>query len=345
MQKVRWGVLGMADIAVNRVLPAMLESENALPFAVASRSLARARETAESFGIGRAYGCYEELLEDPDVEAVYVPLPNHLHVSWTVMALLAGKHVLCEKPLCLTSADAVELAEASTRAQRYLEEGFAYRNHPQWDAIESIIAGRRIGSPLAVQATIAKRFMDPDDIRNNAEAGGGATYDLAIYPIDACNRLFGRAPERVVATMDFDPQFKVDRLTSAILDYGDAQASIVAGSQSGTSAWATHQQFSILGTHGWLRCDFPYAHARPTECRLEAGDLESVGAFATTSRIFPPENQYRNQIERFSKLIRGEPVRHWPAATSIANLLTVETLFESAHSAAWVDLPTMQFHA
>lgn len=338
MRQVRWGVLGLADIALKRVIPVMQEAPSSMPLAIASRSIERANEAAGLFGIERAYGSYGELLDDSDIEAVYIPLPNHLHVSWTMMALLAGKHVLCEKPLCLTSGDAVELARASSSARRHLEEGFAYRNHPQWDVIESILSSRQIGTPLAVQATIAKRFMDPNDIRNNAELGGGATYDLAIYPIDACNRLFGRPPERVVATMDLDPQFNVDRLTSAMLDYGDAQASLVAGSQSGTSAWATHQQFSVLGSHGWLRCDFPYAHAQPSECRLEVGDLGSVGAIATTLQTFPPENQYRNQIERFSKLILGEAVRHWPVELSISNLRTIEALFESARSHEWVTL-------
>jgi predicted dehydrogenase len=313
----------------------MAQAPAAMAWALASRDAGRARANADRLGIERAYGRYEDLLADPDVDAVYIPLPNQLHLEWSVRALEAGKHVLCEKPLCLTAADVALLIDARARTGKHIEEALVFRNHPQWAKVDALLRAGAIGRPLAVQGTIAKQFLDPEDIRNNPVLGGGAAYDLGPYVIGACNLVFGRPPRRVVAAMERDPAFGIDRLTTALLDYGDAQASFTASSQGGTAAWATHQQFSILGEKGWLRANFPFAQARPTECHLEMGDETSVGALPTQAFSFEPVNQYALQIERFSRLILGEPANSWSIEDARMTLTIIEQLFESARTGAW----------
>lgn len=338
MTRTRWGILGAANIAVERVIPAMAETTVAVAHAIGSRSLDKAQHAARQLGIPNAYGSYEAVLDDPAVEAVYIPLPNDLHVQWSIRALEAGKHVLCEKPLCLTSTEASKLIKAQAKAGRYLEEGLAYRNHPQWMRIAQLVEGQALGRPVAVQGTIAKRFLDPSDIRNDPAVGGGAAYDLGIYVISSCNLVFARPPLRVTAAMDRDPVFGIDRLTTVLLDYGDAHATFTAASQAGTSAWATHQQFSVLGTRGWLRCTFPYAQARPIECRLEIGDETSVGSAPSATEVFQPVNQYTLQIERFSRLVRGEAVKSWPVQDALLSINIIESLFRAARDNSWVQI-------
>jgi predicted dehydrogenase len=285
--------------------------------------------------VPRYYGSYEELLRDAEIEAVYVPLPNHLHLEWSVRALEADKHVLCEKPLCLTAADVVTLQTARDRSGRHIEEAFAYRNHPQWTRIRELLASGTIGKVRAVQCTLAKQFLDPNDIRNNPDQGGGALYDLGSYAVNACSAAFQRAPDRVIAAVDRDPVFKIDRLSTALLDYGDGHASFTVGTQSGPSDWAAHQQFSALGSTGWLRCDFPYAHGRPTPCNVYVGDRGSHGAVETMAYSFEPVNQYTLQVDRFSRYVRGDAVPSWPIEDSLLTLRIIEALFASARDSRW----------
>jgi predicted dehydrogenase len=285
--------------------------------------------------VPRAYGSYEALLADPDIDAIYLPLPNRLHFEWSVRALEAGKHVLCEKPLCLSARDVAALCAARDRTGRVIEEAFAFRNHPQWAKLAELIAGGSIGPVRAVHATLAKQFLDPADIRNDPNAGGGALYDLGSYAISACNMVFGRLPRRVVAALDRDPVFGIDRLTSALFDYGDSHAAFTVGTQSGSAAWATTQQFNVLGSRGWLRSDFAFAHARPTACQLQLGDASSVGALPTQRFEFAPADHYLLQIERFSRLLLGHAVPAWPIETALDTLRVIEALQESARSGAW----------
>ena len=339
MEPVRWGVLGAAAIATSRFIPAMKGATGVRLVAIASRDAAKAKAVAHEFGVPRHFGAYDELIHDPEIEALYIPVPNHLHVEWSVKALQAGKHVLCEKPLCLTAAEVVTLQAARERSGRQIEEAFSYRNHPQWTRIAELIAAGAIGTPHAVQCTLAKQFLDPKDIRNNPDQGGGGLYDLGSYAISACSAIFKRAPLRVIAALDRDPVFRIDRLSTALLDYGDRHATFTVATQGGPSAWATHQQFSVLGSNGWLRCDFPYAHPRPTVCHLFVGDHTSHGSFPTQTFDFEPVNQYTLQVERFSRLVRGESVPSWPIEDSLLTLRIIEALFESAKSDRWQKIP------
>ena len=336
---IRWGVLGAAAIAVERTMPAMRDAPSATLWALASRDPAKGRQVADALGIPHVHASYDALLADPDVDAVYVPLPNQLHFEWALRALQAGKHVLCEKPLCISAEQVAQLCAARDRSGRHIEEGFAFRNHPQWAKLDEVIAAGAIGEVRSVHATLAKQFLDPADVRNDPAAGGGALYDLGSYAISACNLIFKQPPGRVIATLDRDPDFGIDRLSTALLDYGGRHAAFTVGTQAGPDAWGTHQQLSVLGSRGWLRMNFAFAHARPTACSLELGDAGTVGAFPSATWAFEPVNHYLLQVERFSQHLLGRPVPSWPIEDAGHTLRTIEALFASAREDRWQALP------
>jgi len=337
---IRWGVLGAAAIATGRTMPALNDAPSATLLALASRDAEKGKKVAKELGIPRLYENYDALLADPDIDAVYVPLPNKLHFEWAMRALSAGKHVLCEKPLCISADQVAQLCVERDRTGKHIEEGFAFRNHPQWAKLDDIISAGTIGEVRSVHTVLAKQFLDPNDVRNSLDAGGGALYDLGSYPISACNLVFKRPPLRVVAALERDPAFGIDRLTSALLDYGDKHAAFTVGTQAGSNAWGTHQQFSVLGSKGWLRLNFGYAHARPTACQLEVGDDSSVGSFPTATYTFEPANHYLLEVERFSRLLLGQSVPSWPIEDSLNILRTIEALFSSARKDGWETLST-----
>jgi predicted dehydrogenase len=338
-ETVKWGVLGTAAIATSRVMPALKETRYATLVAIASRNLEKGNGVARKFEIPRVYVGYDKLLADPEIDAVYIPLPNDLHFQWSLRALEAGKHVLCEKPLCLSVGEAMRLCAARDDSHRHIEEGFAYRNHPQWTKIEELLTNNAIGPVRAVHGVLAKQFYDPTDIRNNLSAGGGALYDLGAYATSACNLIFRRPPFRVVAAVDRDPRFGTDRLSTALLDYGGQHATFTVGTQSGSSSWGTHQYLNVLGATGWLRLNFPYAHARPSACSIELGDTSTVGSLPSSTFNFEPLNHYSLEVERFSRLLLGHKVPSWPIEDAIRTLHTIEALFESARNGAWRSLP------
>jgi predicted dehydrogenase len=337
---IRWGVLGAAAIATGRTMPALNAAPSATLLALASRDPDKGRKVAEELGIPRVHASYEALLADPEIDAVYVPLPNQLHFEWAMRALQAGKHVLCEKPMCISAEQVAQLCTERDRTGKHIEEGFAFRNHPQWAKLDEVIAAGTIGEVRAVHITLAKQFLDPADVRNDPAAGGGALYDLGSYAISACNLVFRRPPVRVVAALERDPGFGIDRLTSALLDYGDRHAAFTVGTQAGSNAWGTHQQFSVLGSQGWLRMNFGFAHARPTACQMEVGDASSVGSFPTTTYTFEPVNHYELQVERFSRLLLGEAAPSWPIEDALNTLRTIEALFASGKKDGWETLAT-----
>ena len=335
---VNWGVLGAAAIATSRTMPALKNSPSATLLALASRDPAKGRAAADAAGVPRLYTDYAALLADPDIDAVYVPLPNHMHFEWSARAMESGKHVLCEKPLCLKADEAAKLCAVRDRNGRHIEEAFAFRNHAQWAKFDELLTGNAIGEVRAVYVTLAKQFYDPADIRNIPAAGGGGLYDLGSYAISACNLVFKRSPMRVVCALDRDPGFGTDRLTSALLDYGNAHATFTVSTQAGPAAWATHQHMAVLGATGWLRFNFPLAHARPTACSIDFGDATSVGSLPTKTFQFEPVNQYALQVERFSRFLLGESVLSWPLEDALATLRTIEALFESARTQNWQTL-------
>lgn len=336
---VNWGVLGAGSISTKRFMPAMSEAPSTSLLALASRDPEKGRAVAQALNIPRVYGRYDELLADPDIDAVYIPLPNQLHFEWSVRALEAGKHVLCEKPLCLSSDQVKQLCAVRERTGRHIEEAFAYRNHPQWAKLNEILASDVIGPARAAHGMLAKQFFSPTDIRNNPAGGGGGMYDLGSYAISACNMIFRRAPARVVAALEIDPVFGIDRLSSALLDYGNGHAAFTVATQSGGDGWGSQQHLTILCARGWLRFNFPYSQVQPTACCIELGDATGVGAFPTRTLTFEPANQFVLQVERFSRLLLGDPVPTWPIEEAFDTLQTIESLFASARTDTWQSLP------
>jgi predicted dehydrogenase len=335
MPTVRWGVLGAAAIARTRTLPAMAAAPTVELLGLASRSLETATETCAVLGIPRPYGSYNALLADPDIQAVYLPLPNNLHAEWAIRAMEAGKHVLCEKPLALSVNEIIELQRVRDRTGRHIEEAFVFRNHPQWARVDDLLTAGAIGEPRGMHVTMAMQFLDPADVRNNPALGGGALYDLGGYAISACSMVFKRQPRRVLGAVDRDPAMGIDRLSTAILDYGTAHAAITVGTQAGPAGRGTHQTLSVLGSTGWLRLDYPLAQAQPAECHVFLGDESSFGSFETSTFTFPPVNAYTLQAERFSQSLLGHDVPSWPIETALSTLAIIEALFRSGVSGQW----------
>ncbi|MDE2135255.1 MAG: Gfo/Idh/MocA family oxidoreductase [Alphaproteobacteria bacterium] len=333
--RVRWGVLGTSRIATKHTIPAMRQSGHCRVVAIASRTLDKARVAAHAAGIERYYGSYEELLTDKDVEAVYVPLPNTMHVEWSLNALAAGKHVLCEKPIATTAAEAQKLVEARNRTGLLIEEGFPFVNHPQWDFIRRAIKAGEIGKVRAVTAVIGFNANNPEDLRNNPEQGGGSLYDVGCYPINACRIVFDAEPVAAVGLFEMDPVFRIDRLTSAILAFPQGHATLTASTQAGPATDGSHQHLGILGSAGWMRAEFPFSHPVPTSCRVYIGDASAIGSLPTRERVFPALNQYQLQAECFSRLVRGETAAAWPIESSVANMRVIDALFRSRTSGAW----------
>src|ERR1700722_3542790 len=265
--KVRWGVLSTAGIAVKKVLPAMQKGEWSDVTAIASRDLHKAEDVARKLGIPRAYGSYEALLADPDIEAIYNPLPNQMHVPWSVKAAEAGKHVLCEKPVSLTVAEARTLLDAERRTGMKIGEAFMVRTHPQWLRAREIVGSGRIGELRSIQGFFSYFNTDPQNIRNIPECGGGGLMDIGGYPINTSRFLFGEEPLRVSALLEKDPKLQVDRLTSAILEFPSGHATFTCSTQL-----IPYQRMQIMGTKGRIEIEIPFNAPNDRPCRIFIDD-------------------------------------------------------------------------
>ena len=265
MMKLRWGVLSTAAIGLKKVIPAMQASRHCDVRAIASRDAGTAEDAAGRLGIPRAFGSYEALLADPDIDAVYIPLPNHLHAEWTLRAAAAGKHVLCEKPLAMSEAQAREMVEGCARAGVKLMEAFMYRLHPQWVRVREMVAQGRLGDLLAVETFFSYRNLDPKNIRNVPAYGGGALMDIGCYAVNVSRMLFGAEPVRVEGAVHRDPRFGTDVLTSATLDFGGRHATFTCSTQL-----EPDQRVHLVGTQGRLVVEIPFniPPDRPTRLSL-----------------------------------------------------------------------------
>jgi len=327
---VRWGVLGAANIALHKVIPAMQRGRSSRVVAIASRDLAKARAAAGALGIARAYGSYEELLADPDVEAIYNPLPNHLHVPWSIRAAEAGKHVLCEKPIALSAAEARALLAARDRTGVQIGEAFMVRTHPQWTAVRELIDAGRIGDLRLVVGHFSYYRRDPGDIRSRPEFGGGALMDIGCYPIMLSRWLFDAEPLEVIAQVERDPDMRVDRLVSGLLRFTAGQASFTCSGQL-----VPYQRMQIFGTRARIEVEIPFNAPPDSACRIhvdEGGDL--AGRSRVTIEL-PAVDQYTLQGDRFSDAIRGVgqvPVR---LEDALGNMSVIDALFRSAETARW----------
>ncbi len=329
-RKVSWGVLGAADIGLKRVIPAMQRGEVSRIDAIASRDLAKAKAAAKSLGIARAYGSYEELLADPAIEAIYNPLPNELHVPWTIRALQAGKHVLSEKPIALNAKEAEALVAARARTGKLVAEAFMVRHHPQWRRAREIARSGAIGEVRAIQTFFAYRLLDADNIRNKPPGGGGL-YDIGCYAILTARYVFGAEPTRVVATLDVDPKFGTDRLASALIEF--------PGGRHLTFACATqirdYQRVTIVGEAGRVEVLVPFNALtdRPMRIIVDSGaDLVGGGAKV---EAFPVCDQYTLQGDAFSRAVLDQAPLEFPIEDAIANMRVIDAAFRSAKSGGW----------
>ncbi|HEU5351765.1 MAG TPA: Gfo/Idh/MocA family oxidoreductase [Terracidiphilus sp.] len=327
---LRWGVLSTAAIGLKKVIPAMQRGNFTTVDAIASRDLARARQAASQLGIPRAYGSYEELLADPEIDAIYNPLPNQLHVPWTLRAAEAGKHVLCEKPLSLTAAEARLLLDVRARTGVQIGEAFMIRTYPQWLRLRELLHEGRIGPLRAITSFFSYFNRDPSNIRNQADSGGGALYDIGCYSIYLSRYAFAQEPARVLACVERDPEFGTDRLTSAILDFASGQSIFTCSTQL-----VPYQRVHFLGSHGRIEIEIPFnaPNDRPTRLFVDStGDLSGSGIATET---FPAADQYTMQGDAFARaVLEGSPVPV-PLEDAIANTAVIEALFRSAQSGHW----------
>ena len=328
--KVRWGILSTAAIAVNKVIPAMQKGEWSDVIAIASRDRGKAEDAARTLGIPNAFGSYEELLADPRIEAIYNPLPNQLHVPWSIRAAEAGKHVLCEKPLSLTVVEAKKLLAVRNRTGVKMGEAFMVRTHPQWLRARELVASGKIGALRSAVSIFSYFNTDPSNIRNQPECGGGALMDIGCYPINTSRFMFGEEPARVLGLIERDPQTKIDRLTSAILEFPSGQSIFTCSTQL-----VPYQRSNFLGTRGRIEIEIPFNAPNDRPCRIRIDDGRDVIGTGTVAEDFPTCDQYTIQGDIFSRAIRGDGDVPFSLEDAIRNMAVIEAIFRSANSGDW----------
>ena len=327
MPKVRWGILSTAAIGVRKVIPGMQKGELCDIAAIASRDLRKAEEIAQQLGIRKSYGSYEELLADPQIDAIYNPLPNQMHVHWSIKAAEAGKHVLCEKPVSLTVAEAATLLDAQRRTGVKIGEAFMVRTHPQWlRALEIVVSGR-IGELRSIQGFFSYFNTDPQNIRNMPEAGGGALMDIGCYPINISRFLFGEEPVRVFGVAERDRVMKIDRLTSGILDFPSGQSIFTCSTQL-----VPYQRIQIFGTKGRIEVEIPFNAPNDRPCRILIDDGRDVFGGGITMEAVPVCDQYTIQGNAFSRAILEGTEVPVPIGDAVKNMAVIEAIFRSAGS-------------
>lgn len=327
---IRWGVLGAASIAMRKVIPGMQRGEWSSVTAIASRDQSRADAAAQALGIRKAYGSYEALLADPEIDAVYNPLPNHLHAPWTIRAAEAGKHVLCEKPVALSAAEAEQLIAARDRTGVLIQEAFMVHSHPQWIAAREIVRAGRIGVPRAYTGLFSYFNDDATNIRNVADWGGGGLMDIGCYLVHTSRMIFEREPVRVSALIERDPRLAVDRLTSMMLDFDGAQAVGTCSTQL-----VAYQRVQIMGTHGRIEIPIPFNAPpdRPTRIFVDDGSDVSGGGVETLE--FATCDQYTIQGDLLSRAILAHQPAPYPLEDSVRNMRVIDALVRSGASGAW----------
>jgi predicted dehydrogenase len=331
MEKIRWGVLSTARIGTKTVIPAMQLGEYSKVTAIASRQLEKAQAQASKLGIKKAYGSYEELLTDPDIDAVYIPLPNHLHVPWAIKVLNAGKHVLCEKPIGLSAVEAQKLLDAARKFPRLkIMEAFMYRHHPQWKWAKQKVSEGNIGEVRTIQTFFSYYNADPENIRNKADIGGGGLMDIGCYCISLSRFIFGAEPWRVCGIMEEDPNMKVDRLTSGILEFNKGTSTFTCSTQL-----VPYQRVNIFGTKGRIEIDIPFNVPSDRPCKIWYGDGNRIEEI-----VLDVCNQYTIQGDLFSRAVLEDREVPVPLEDAVANMQVIEALISSARSRSWVNLKT-----
>jgi predicted dehydrogenase len=325
MKPVVWGILSTANIFGKALALPMRESPLVDLYGIASRTLGAAETAARKFGVSHWYNSYEALLEDKTIEAVYIPLPNHMHLEWIKRAADAGKHILCEKPLTMSGAEAAEAVTYADKCGVLLMEAFMYRFHPQWVHTRELIETGNIGTVHAVETFFSYSNNDPRNIRNIREYGGGGLYDIGCYAVSAARYVFNREPVRAISLVNRNLQLTTDTLSSAVLDFGEGHSIFTVGTQT----WP-HQSVDIVGTSGKIHIDIPFNIHTDTAVSLTV--TTGVG-----TRVVPcgPADQYRLEIDRFSEAIRTGGQIPTPPSDALGNMRVLDALFRSETSGNW----------
>jgi predicted dehydrogenase len=329
-KKLRFGILSTAAIGTRKVIPGMKLGEHTTVAAIASRDLRKAREAATALNIPFAYGSYEELLADPNIDAIYIPLPNHMHVPWTIKAAEAGKHVLCEKPIALTAAEAETLLAVRARTGVKIGEAFMVRSHPQWIRLRELLDEGRIGELRSMTGFFSYFNINPANIRNKVELGGGALMDIGCYMVHAARFAFGQQPTRVVSAIDRDPAMHTDRLTSAILDFDGKQAIFTCSTQL-----VPYQRLQFFGTKGRIEMEVPVNTAPDRPSRLFIDDGSDLYGSSITTETFPAADPYTLQGDAFAKAVFDDTEVPVPIEDAIENMAVIEAIFRSADTGRW----------
>lgn len=326
MKKIRWGIISTANIGVAKVIPGMLKSTELEVAAISSRKLASAKEWAAKLGIPKAYGSYEEMLADPDIDAVYNPLPNHLHVPLTLAAVKAGKHVLCEKPIAITAKEAAKLRRIPKKT--LVQEAFMVRHALQWLETRRRVKAGEIGEVRAIQVMFSYFNRDPRNVRNMADIGGGGLLDIGCYPVTVSRFIFGGEPSRVAATIDRDPKFKTDRLVGGLADFGKGRhLSFTVSTQL-----APFQRVQIMGTKGRIEVEIPFNAPpdQPNRIFVQGMDM-NVGEWVS----LPVSDQYMLEAEAFGRAIRKEEKLVWGVDDAIQSMKILDAFFKAGKSGKW----------
>jgi len=330
MRKLRFGVLGAARIATMKVIPAMQRGTMTEVAAIASRDGAKAEEAARGLGIAKAYGSYEELLADPEIDAVYNPLPNHLHVPWSIRAAEAGKHVLCEKPIGMTVAETRELIAVRDRTGVTMGEAFMVNCHPQWVRVVELVRSGQVGPLRAAVCSYGYFKLDPGNIRNIREYGGGGLMDVGCYPVHVSRLVFGEEPRRVAAVIVRDHDFETDILTSAILEYPSGHCIFTCSTQV-----VGNQSMQFLGTKGKIELEIPFNPVPNEVSRIRIDDGSDVKGAGIRVKEFAPADQYTLQGDLFARAAYEHTAPPVPLEDSVRNMAVIEAVLRAGATGRW----------
>lgn len=332
MEKIRWGILSTAKIGLKQVIPAIQAGELSEVLAIASRSLEKAQVAASSLGIEKAYGSYEALLEDPEVDCIYNPLPNNLHMEWTIKAMEAGKHVLCEKPIGLTDAEVKSMISVRDRTGMKAGEAFMVKSNPQWIETRERVRRGEVGEPRLIQGMFSYFNADPSNIRNIPELGGGGMWDIGCYCSTLSRYLFEEEPIRLVSKLEFDPEMKTDRLGSVIMEFPSGQSVFSASTQL-----VAYQRMHLFGTKGHLEVRIPFNAPNDRACTVSQ-DIGSILLDEITTHSYPVMDQYTLMSDAFSRAILSNGEVPVPLEDALNNTKVLSAIFESAKSGQWVEI-------
>lgn len=329
-KKIEWGILGSANIAIKKVIPAMQKGKFCEISAIASRDLEKARHAAESLNIPKFYGSYEELLNDSEIEAVYIPLPNHLHLEWSKNAAEAGKHVLCEKPITLNAQEVKELIKIRDKTGVKIQEAFMVRHHPQWLKVRELIQSEKLGKIQSITGFFSYNIPDPKNVRNRANWGGGCLLDIGSYCINLSRFVLNAEPKRVSGLIKRDEGTGIDKLTSAILDYPNAQATFTVAGRL-----VPFQRMQFFGDKGRLEVQIPFNLPPDSPTQIVIDDGSDLYRRNLETIEFAAADQYTLQGDEFSKAILNETEQVIPLEDSFKNMAVIDAVFRSAKSGNW----------